>query len=110
MSDKHLICVALANDVVVIGDLVQETDRAVALTDAASVHHVKENPKEGITQGSIVVSEVFPSCVNLTRPVVFSYDQVVATFAPSDILLSAYDDWCSNVLEITEEGDDDVNF
>lgn len=103
MSDKHLLCVALSNELVVVGDVVHETDKAIALKDVASIHHLKENPEEGIEQGSLVVSEVFPSCVNLMKPVCFSYEQVVATFAPSDLLLEAYDDWCVNVLNLKED-------
>lgn len=102
MSDQHLICVALTNELVVIGELVQETENAIALKDAASVHHVKPDPEQGITEGSLVVSEVFPSCINLTKAVCFSYNQVVATFAPSDILLGAYNDWCQNILNMPE--------
>lgn len=103
MSDKYLICVALSNEIVVVGELVQETDKAIALRDVASVHHVKPDPEEGIIDGSIVVSELFPSCVNLAKPVCFSYDQVVATFSPSSLLLEAYDDWVSKFLEATPE-------
>lgn len=103
MSEQKLICVALSNELVVIGDLINESEKAIALKDVASVHHVKPDPEQDITEGSLVVSEIFPSCVNLVRPVCFSYDQVVATFAPSDILLGAYDDWCQTVLNMAED-------
>lgn len=109
MSEQKLICVALTNEIVVIGDLVQETDKAIALKDVASVHHVKENPEQGVESGSLIVSEVFPSCINLTKAVCFSYDQVVATFSPSALLLDAYSDWCDNILEMPEYADADFN-